>query len=189
MSQEACQNSCSHKKQILEANKVCRQNIEPGTCTEKLARWGFEESSHQCRPFYYSGCGGNQNNFLTREECHTTCPDAFPPELEIIQKIMNLEEGSEAILRINVSGNPYPSIFWQHSTEDVEYDDRIVLMADNSIKITAAVMSDAGSWMVTANNDLGKVVRKQISVTVYPSSVPIQVIRPTPPSQPLTKKM
>ena len=158
---------------------MCRQNIEPGTCTEKLARWGFEESSHQCRPFYYSGCGGNQNNFLTREECHTTCPDAFPPELEIIQKIMNLEEGSEAILRINVSGNPYPSIFWQHSTEDVEYDDRIVLMADNSIKITSALMSDAGSWMVTANNDLGKVVRKQISVTVYPSSVPIKVSRPT----------
>ena len=102
MSQEACQNSCSHKKQILEANKVCRQNIEPGTCHEKLARWAFEESSHQCRPFYYSGCEGNQNNFMTREECHTTCPDAFPPELEIIQKIMNVEEGSEAILRINV---------------------------------------------------------------------------------------
>ena len=75
------------------------------------------------------------------------------------------------------SGNPYPSIFWQHNTEDVEYDERIVLMADNSIKIIAAAMSDAGSWMVTANNDLGKVVRKQISVTVYPSSVPIQVIR------------
>ena len=61
------------------------------------------------------------------------------------------------------------------------YDERIVLMTDNSIKITSALMSDAGSWMVTANNDLGKVVRKQISVTVYPSSVPIQVIGPNPP--------
>ena len=88
------------------------------------------------------------------------------------------------------SGNPYPSIFWQHSTEDVEYDERIVLMADNSLKITAAAMSDAGSWMVTANNDLGKVVRKQISVTIYPSSVPIQVSRtPHYISLSLTKKM
>ena len=97
-------------------------------------------------------------------------------------------EGRFNCVLVLCSGNPYPSIFWQHSTEDVEYDERIVLMADNSIKIAAAVMSDAGSWMVTANNDLGKVVRKQISVTVYPSSVPIQVNSP-PISLPLTNKV
>ena len=81
------------------------------------------------------------------------------------------------------SGNPYPSIFWQHNTNDVEYDERIVQLEDNSIMITAARMSDAGSWMVTANNNLGKVVRKQISVTVYPSSVPVQVPALTPQSE------
>ena len=48
-------------------------------------------------------------------------------------------------------------------------------MPDDSIMISEARMSDVGSWMVTANNDLGKVVRKQISVTVYPSSVPVKV--------------
>ena len=99
---EACENSCRHKKQILEATKVCRQPIEAGSCSDQLARWGFDEDSHQCRPFYYSGCGGNDNNFQTREECHTTCPDAFPPELQVIRKILNLEEGSEALLKINV---------------------------------------------------------------------------------------
>ena len=99
---EACQNSCSHKKQILEATKICKQKIETGSCSEKLARWGFDEESHQCRPFYYSGCGGNQNNFKTREECHNTCPNAFPPELQVIRKIFNLEEGSEAVLEVVV---------------------------------------------------------------------------------------
>ena len=74
-----------------------------------------------------------------------------------------------------ISGNPYPSIFWQHNTKDVEYDERIIKMVDDSIMISEARMSDVGSWMVTANNDLGKVVRKQISVTVYPSSVPVKV--------------
>ena len=99
---EACQNSCSHKKQILEASKICRQDIEIGNCSEKLARWGFDEVSHQCRPFYYSGCEGNSNNFHTRDQCHSTCPNAFPPQLQVLQKIMNLEEGSEAVLKINV---------------------------------------------------------------------------------------
>ena len=61
-----------------------------------------------------------------------------------------------------ISGNPYPSIFWQHNTKDVEYDERIIKMADDSIMISGARMSDVGSWMVTANNDLGKVVRKQM---------------------------
>ena len=84
---------------------------------------------------------------------------------------------SKTVIIFN-SGNPYPSIFWQHNTEDVEFDERIVLLDDNSIKISGALMEDAGSWMVTANNDLGKVVRKQISVSVYPSSVPIQVTEP-----------
>ena len=103
---------------------------------------------------------------------------------------MIVGEGRFNCVSVLCSGNPYPSIFWQHSTEDVEYDERIVLMADNSIKITAAAMSDAGSWMVTANNDLGKVVRKQISVTVYPSSVPIQVrLTPHYMSLPLTEKV
>ena len=57
----------------------------------------------------------------------------------------------------------------------MEYDERIVKTEDNSIRISGVRMSDAGSWMVTANNDLGPVVRKQISVTVYPSSVPVKV--------------
>ena len=91
-----------HKKLILEATKICKQKIETGSCSEKLARWGFDEESHQCRPFYYSGCGGNQNNFKTREECHNTCPNAFPPELQVIRKIFNLEEGSEAVLEVVV---------------------------------------------------------------------------------------
>lgn len=178
ITQEACQNSCNHKKQILEATMICKQKIATGSCNETLAKWGFDEGSRQCQPFYFSGCEGNDNNFDTRQECQTTCPNAFPPELDVIHKILNIEEGTEALLKINVSGNPYPDIFWQHNTADVIYGDRVVKSTDNSILITQVQMEDAGTWMVTANNGFGKVVRKQISLTVYPSSIPIQVAIP-----------
>ncbi len=36
-------------------------------------------------------------------------------------------------------------------------------------------MEDAGSWMVVAHNGIGKVARKQISLSVYPGQVPITV--------------
>jgi len=175
---ESCQNSCHHKKQILEATIICKQKLSAGTCNETNARWGFDVDSRQCKPFYYSGCEGNKNNFETRLECSNTCPNAFPPELEVVHKIMNVEEGTEVLLKINVSGNPYPDIFWQHNTENVILGDRVVMSNDNSILITRVMMGDAGSWMVTANNGLGKVVRKQISLTVYPSSLPIKVTIP-----------
>lgn len=96
----------------------------------------------------------------------------------MIHKILNAEEGTEVLLKINVSGNPYPDIFWQHNTGDVSYGDRVVKTSDNSVLITQVMMADAGTWMVTANNGLGKIVRKQISLSVYPSSIPIQVSIP-----------
>jgi len=178
VTQQACQNSCNHKKQILEATKICKKPISTGSCNETLARWGYDETTRQCQPFYFSGCQGNDNNFATRDECQTTCPNAFPPELEVIHKILNAEEGTEVLLKINVSGNPYPDIFWQHNTGDVSYGERVVKSSDNSVLITQVMMADAGTWMVTANNGLGKVVRKQISLSVYPSSIPIQVFIP-----------
>jgi len=178
VTQEACENSCSHKKQLLEATKICKKHIATGSCNETLARWGFDAEARYCRPFYYSGCDGNENNFKTRQECKTTCPNAFPPELNVVHKIMNAEEGNEILLEIKVSGNPYPDIFWQHNTGDVEYNERVMKSSDNSVLITKVSMEDAGTWMVTANNGLGKLVRKQISLSVYPSSIPIKVTIP-----------
>ena len=110
-----------------------------------------------------------------REECRRTCPNAFPPELEAIYKILNIEEGSEALLRINVSGNPFPSVTWQREGHEVQLDDRIEILEDKTIRIASVQFVDAGTWTVAANNGLGQVVRKQISLTVYPSSIPITV--------------
>lgn len=45
-----------------------------GNCTEKEPRWYYDTPAGRCMPFYYSGCGGNRNNFNSREACETDCP-------------------------------------------------------------------------------------------------------------------
>ena len=83
MNEEQCQNSCGHEAQLKEATRICKQvyyidpkpslffdsqDLEVGSCNETEARWRFDEEARACVPFYFSGCGGNQNNFVTRFE-------------------------------------------------------------------------------------------------------------------------
>jgi hypothetical protein len=95
------------------------------------ARWAFDEKARRCRPFYFAGCGENENNFATVEECEESCPSAFPPELEVVAKVLNMEEGKETVLEIRVEGNPFPNVSWQHNSKMVELDpERLHLRAD-----------------------------------------------------------
>ena len=146
-----------------------------GSCNSTLARWAFSEEARACVPFYYSGCGGNQNSFTSKAECQATCPNAFPPELEAVNKILNIEEGGEAVLKITVSGKPFPDVTWEHGEGEVVWDERVQLQQDHSVRLARVEVGDAGTWTVAADNGLGQVVRRQISLTVYPSSVPITV--------------
>ena len=39
-----------------------------------MSRWFYNQQTRQCQPFTYKGMGGNENNFLLREHCESTCP-------------------------------------------------------------------------------------------------------------------
>jgi hypothetical protein len=97
------------------------------------ARWAFDEKIRRCRPFYFAECGdggGNSNNFATVQECEISCPSAFPPELEVAAKVLNIEEGKETVFQIRVEGNPFPNISWTHNSNKVELTGRFQLRAD-----------------------------------------------------------
>ena len=51
----------------------CILPLKVGSCDKTLRRFYFDVRSHTCRQFTYSGCQGNANNFLTRDQCIKSC--------------------------------------------------------------------------------------------------------------------
>lgn len=52
---------------------TCGLPLEAGSCDGALEAWGFDAGLGRCVPFFYGGCGANQNNFASRELCEATC--------------------------------------------------------------------------------------------------------------------
>ncbi|VDD76790.1 unnamed protein product [Mesocestoides corti] len=57
---------------------VCQLPLEQGNCLAYFQRWGFDASQGRCVQFIYGGCGGNANNFETKEACEQRCIANIP---------------------------------------------------------------------------------------------------------------
>ena len=44
-----------------------------GPCAEWTARYYYDNDQGRCVHFWYGGCHGNSNKFLTRQECQSYC--------------------------------------------------------------------------------------------------------------------
>lgn len=57
--------------------KVCNEVVTAGTdCFTKsisVKRFYYNSAFDRCESFEYFGCSGNNNNFLTREQCENSC--------------------------------------------------------------------------------------------------------------------
>merc|ERR1711990_510200 len=55
----------------------CPLPMDAGTCVSKssppIFRWFHNPENGICEPFWFSGCGGNENNFETMDDCEKTC--------------------------------------------------------------------------------------------------------------------
>ncbi|KHJ79003.1 Kunitz/Bovine pancreatic trypsin inhibitor domain protein [Oesophagostomum dentatum] len=52
----------------------CSLIVKEGRGNQGIQRWFYNQKTRQCQPFTYKGMGGNENNFLLREHCESTCP-------------------------------------------------------------------------------------------------------------------
>jgi hypothetical protein len=62
---------------VFSGGSICQQPMLIGQGNARLQRWyvdGTQGVCGACRVFTYSGMQGNQNNFLTQEECQRSCP-------------------------------------------------------------------------------------------------------------------
>lgn len=52
--------------------------MDVGRCTGHFDSYYFDASTDSCELFQYSGCGGNENRFHSKEECAALCLSAQP---------------------------------------------------------------------------------------------------------------
>ncbi|KAL8572992.1 hypothetical protein ACOMHN_013968 [Nucella lapillus] len=64
---------CVHQFEVKVRSPICQEAPSPGRCSAQFRRWYFNVHMAACSWFTYSGCGGNDNNFRSREECDTMC--------------------------------------------------------------------------------------------------------------------
>ncbi|XP_031341557.1 papilin isoform X1 [Photinus pyralis] len=70
-SESACKQQCT---QLGQKKDSCSLPLATGNCHSQDARWYFSETERRCMPFYFSGCEGNLNNFISQEACESDCP-------------------------------------------------------------------------------------------------------------------
>ncbi|CAL1675129.1 unnamed protein product [Lasius platythorax] len=91
---------CDGNKNNFESRDVCESDCPPkieqdicllpallGECHNYTQRWYYDSYEQHCRQYYYGGCGGNENNFLSEQDCVNRCETAVttlpPPGREV----------------------------------------------------------------------------------------------------------
>uniref|UniRef100_A0A8C8BNB0 Tissue factor pathway inhibitor n=1 Tax=Otus sunia TaxID=257818 RepID=A0A8C8BNB0_9STRI len=68
-------------------HSVCAMKADEGPCKAIHFRYYFNIQSRECEIFEYGGCHGNENNFLTLEECQKKCLITELPQKMMLAKI------------------------------------------------------------------------------------------------------
>ncbi|XP_062566160.1 PI-stichotoxin-Hcr2i-like isoform X1 [Saccostrea cucullata] len=63
------------------SNPICSLPREPGPCRGSCPRYYYDTRRGTCRSFTYGCCGGNANNFQTRQLCNRICNTKVCPEI------------------------------------------------------------------------------------------------------------
>ncbi|KAB0362242.1 hypothetical protein FD754_006398, partial [Muntiacus muntjak] len=83
---EECKNTCEDTYRFKDSLFTTSQYYGPswcltpadrGLCQANVTRFYYNSVIGKCRPFNYSGCGGNENNFTSKKECLRACKKGF----------------------------------------------------------------------------------------------------------------
>ncbi|XP_063710032.1 spondin-1-like [Culicoides brevitarsis] len=65
--QPACEDRLYHPP------RYCTRRPKAGFCRQKMPRWYYDKNLDDCEPFSFTGCGGNNNNFHSYDDCLKVC--------------------------------------------------------------------------------------------------------------------
>lgn len=71
--QKQCEVRAECTFDIELARQMCSLEPDIGPCRGIYKRFVYNSTSRACEEFVYGGCRGNQNNFLTLNDCHQSC--------------------------------------------------------------------------------------------------------------------
>ncbi|OWF52578.1 Hemicentin-1 [Mizuhopecten yessoensis] len=91
-----------------------------------------------------------------------------PPQFKIEPKNTTVSMGDTIMMNCVAEGEPEPNIVWQRSWQDIEPEERLTILPNNSLRIIAAQVSDSGKVQCKASNREGiTVVEAYITVVVH----------------------
>lgn len=65
----------------------CFLPSDPGTCAKDMIRVYYDHHTRTCKPFSYTGCGGNANRFFSVKNCYRIC---HPYRYKVKPKVVKL---------------------------------------------------------------------------------------------------
>ncbi|XP_037692611.1 tissue factor pathway inhibitor 2 [Choloepus didactylus] len=71
-----CMGFCAPKKRP----SFCFSPKDGGLCSANVTRYYFNPRHKTCETFTYTGCGGNDNNFVSMEDCKRVCAKGMKKE-------------------------------------------------------------------------------------------------------------
>ncbi|CAF0851289.1 unnamed protein product [Brachionus calyciflorus] len=86
-----CELGASNSQNELTTEELCSKPKETGPCRGLFTRYYFNKQNKQCEEFFYGGCKGNENNFLSKSECQNKC-DSKSSEKKLETKRVNVCE-------------------------------------------------------------------------------------------------
>ncbi|VBB27548.1 unnamed protein product [Acanthocheilonema viteae] len=93
----------------VDKSIACQLSLAIGDGGANLQRWYFNSNIHQCMPFTYGGLHGNQNNFLTQQQCEQSCPVFVNP-----CALGEAQIGQSGRLQLCISHNQCANGYWCH---------------------------------------------------------------------------